>query len=74
MSDAKPVKCQKCGNPIGYVTVVARGISPFQQPVPNVKIVALCMDVLGKKNRCGARLLTCVVEVVALAKIFSIEQ
>ena len=37
MSDAKPVKCQKCGNPIGYVTAVARGISPFQQPVPNVK-------------------------------------
>jgi hypothetical protein len=50
MSDAKPVKCQKCGNPIGYVTVVARGISPFQQPVPNVKIVALCMECFRKKE------------------------
>ena len=50
MSDAKPVKCQKCGNPIGYVTVVARGISPFQQPVPNVKIVAIYMECSQRKE------------------------
>jgi membrane-bound ClpP family serine protease len=71
MSDAKPVKCQKCGNPIGYMTAVARGISPFQQPVPNVKIVALCMECFRKKRiDAEPRLLTCVVEVVALADIF----
>jgi hypothetical protein len=50
MSDAKPVKCQKCGKSIGYVTVVARGISPFQQPVPDVKIVAICMECSRKKE------------------------
>ena len=51
MSDAKPVKCQKCGNPIGYVTVAARGISPFQQPVPNVKIVAVNSALITRKQR-----------------------
>ncbi len=25
MSDAKPVRCQKCGKPLGYVTVLAKG-------------------------------------------------
>jgi hypothetical protein len=49
-SEKNHVKCQKCGKPIGYVTVVARGISPFQQPVPNVKIVALCMEGSVKKE------------------------
>jgi len=37
MSDAKPVRCQKCGKPIGYVTVLSRGITPFQQPYQTSK-------------------------------------
>jgi hypothetical protein len=48
MSDAKPVRCQKCGKPIGYVTVLGKGLLGLQQPVPNVKIVAICMDCAEK--------------------------
>jgi hypothetical protein len=46
----KPVRCQKCGKPIGYVTVLGRGFTGFQQPVPNVKIVAICMECAQKKG------------------------
>jgi hypothetical protein len=49
MIDAKPVRCQKCGNPLGYVTVLAKGLR-FQQPLQNVKIVAICMDCFQKKK------------------------
>ena len=44
MSDTKPVRCQKCGKPIGYVTVLSRGLTSFQQPIQNAKIVAICME------------------------------
>jgi len=50
MSDTKPVRCQKCGKPIGYVTVLAKGLMGIQQPVPNVKVVAICMDCAHKKK------------------------
>jgi hypothetical protein len=50
MSEAKPVRCQKCGKPIGYVTVLGKGLTPFQQPVSNVKIVAICMECAQKKK------------------------
>lgn len=50
MVDAKPVKCQKCGKPLGYVTVLAKGLMNFQQPVTNVKLVAICMDCYGKRQ------------------------
>jgi len=45
----KPIRCQKCGKPLGYVTVLGRGLTGFQQPVPNVKIVFICMDCVQKK-------------------------
>jgi len=45
-----PVRCQKCGNPIGYVTVLAKGLLGMQQPVQNVKIVAICMECAQKKS------------------------
>ncbi len=47
---AEPVRCQKCGKPIGYVTVLARGFSSFQQPIRNVKIAAICMECAQKKK------------------------
>jgi hypothetical protein len=50
MRNVKPVKCQKCGKPIGFVTVLGRGLTPFQQPVPNVKIVAICMECAQEKK------------------------
>jgi hypothetical protein len=49
MSEAKPLRCQKCGKPVGYVTVLARGLLGMQQPLPNVKVVAICMDCYQKK-------------------------
>jgi RNase P subunit RPR2 len=48
MKDAKPVRCQKCGTPLGYVTVLAEGLR-FQQPLQNVKVVAICMDCFQKQ-------------------------
>jgi len=50
MSDARPVRCQKCGKPLGYVTVLAKGLTSFQQPIQNVKIVAICMECFQKKK------------------------
>ena len=49
MLEDKPVRCQKCGKRIGYVTVLGKGLTGFEQPVPNVKIVAICMDCAQKK-------------------------
>jgi hypothetical protein len=50
ISDAELLRCQKCGKPIGYVTVLARGLTSFQQPIQNVKIIAICMDCSQKKK------------------------
>jgi hypothetical protein len=50
MSAARPVRCQKCGKPLGYVTVLAKGLTSFQQPIQNVKIVAICMECFQKKK------------------------
>jgi hypothetical protein len=49
MSDTKPVKCRKCGKPLGYVTVFAKGLV-FSQPIQNVKIVAICMECFQKEK------------------------
>jgi ribosomal protein S14 len=51
MSDAKPVRCQKCGKPVGYVTVLGRGLTSLQQPIQHVKIVAICMECARKKQQ-----------------------
>lgn len=44
MDDAKPVRCQKCGKPLGYVTVLAKGLTSLPQLMQDVKIVAVCME------------------------------
>jgi len=44
MSNSKPTLCQKCGKPIGFVTVLSKGLLGMQQPIQKVKIVAICMD------------------------------
>lgn len=49
MGDANPVRCQKCRKPIGYVTVLAKGLLHMQQRLENVTIVAICMDCYLKK-------------------------
>jgi hypothetical protein len=50
MSDARPVRCQKCGKPLGYVTVLAKGLTSLQQPLQNVKLIAICMECVQKKK------------------------
>ena len=55
MSNAKPVRCQKCGKLVGFITVLAKGFRGLQQPVPNVKLVAICIDCFQKKNKRMAR-------------------
>jgi hypothetical protein len=50
MNDAKPVRCQKCGKPLGYVTVSAKGLTSLQQPIQNARIVAICMECSQKKK------------------------
>ncbi|MCW3999716.1 MAG: hypothetical protein NWE93_05715 [Candidatus Bathyarchaeota archaeon] len=44
MSNSQPVRCQKCGNPVGYITVLTEGLMGIQQPLGNVKVVAICME------------------------------
>jgi len=51
MRDAKSTRCQKCGKPIGFVTVLGSGLTRLQQPIQNVKIVAICMDSYQKANK-----------------------
>ena len=50
MGESKPVRCQKCGKPVGYVTVLAKGLMGLQQPLQNVKVVAVCMECVQKKK------------------------
>jgi RNA polymerase-binding transcription factor DksA len=50
MNGDKPVRCQKCGKPIGFVTVLAKGLLGVQQRLENVKVVAICMDCYQKKH------------------------
>jgi hypothetical protein len=50
MNAPRLVRCQKCGKPLGYVTVLARGLTSLMQPLQNVKIVAICIDCFQKKT------------------------
>ena len=49
-SAAEPVS-QKCRKPVGYITVLAKGLTSFQLPIQNVKIVALCFDCAQTKKQ-----------------------
>ncbi|MCJ7721907.1 hypothetical protein MUO98_05840 [Candidatus Bathyarchaeota archaeon] len=49
MSEAKHVRCQKCGKPLGYVTVLLKGLLGVQQRLQNVKLVAVCMECFQDK-------------------------
>jgi hypothetical protein len=50
IGSAEPVRCEKCGKPVGYITVLAKGLISFQQPIKNVKIVVICMDCVQNKK------------------------
>lgn len=50
MSTPTLVRCQKCGKPLGYVTVLAKGLTPLMQPLQNLKVVAICVACSQKKK------------------------
>jgi hypothetical protein len=50
MSEGKPVRCQKCGKPIGYVTVLFQGAMGMQQSMLTFKVFAMVLIVLRSRN------------------------
>jgi hypothetical protein len=50
MSAPRFVRCQKCGKPLGYVTVLARGLTSLVQPLRNAKVVAIYIECSQKEN------------------------
>jgi hypothetical protein len=50
MSAPRLVRCQKCGKPLGYVTVLAEGLAFSPLPVQDVKLVAICMECFQTKE------------------------
>ena len=50
MSNARPVRCQNCKKPIKFITVLSKVFRGLQQPAPNVKLIATCMDCFSEKE------------------------
>jgi hypothetical protein len=50
MTDAKPLRCQRCGKPLGYVTVLAKGVTLLPQALQDVKLIAICIECSKKKE------------------------
>jgi hypothetical protein len=50
MSAPRLVKCQKCGKPLGYVTVLAKGLTSLVQPLRNAKVIAICIECSQKER------------------------
>jgi len=50
MSAPRLVRCQKCGKPLGYVTVFAKGFTSLVQPLRNAKVVAICIECFQKER------------------------
>ena len=44
MRESKPVQCPKCRKPVGYISLRTKSLMGIQQPVHNIKIVAICME------------------------------
>ncbi|HLN89983.1 MAG TPA: hypothetical protein VK253_07950 [Candidatus Binatia bacterium] len=44
MSNTEPYGCQKCGKPIGYVSVTAKSFLVAKPSVNDVKLVATSID------------------------------
>jgi len=49
MSDIKPVRCRKCGKPLGYITVFTKGLV-LSQPIQNAKIVPYLYGMLSERE------------------------
>ena len=47
MSENKPLRCQKCGKPIGYITLSAKSVLEAKPALDNVHVAGTCMDCSG---------------------------
>ncbi len=50
MNEAKPLRCKRCGKPIGYVKVIIKSFLVPQPALNNVQLVATCMECSGKSR------------------------
>jgi hypothetical protein len=50
MSAPRLVRCQKCGKPLGYITVLAKGLTSLVQPLRDAKVVAICIECSQKEK------------------------
>jgi hypothetical protein len=47
MSERKLLRCEKCGKPIGYVSVTAKSFLESRPDLDNVRVVGTCLDCRG---------------------------
>ncbi len=50
MSENKPLRCQKCGKPLGYVTITPKSFLETKPDLNNVRIAGTCMDCRAGRN------------------------
>jgi len=50
MSESEPLRCQRCGKPIGYVAVSAKSFLVTNPNVDNVKLTATCVDCYNQNS------------------------
>lgn len=50
MNDSKQLKCQKCGKPVGFVTVSAKSFLISSPSLDNIELSATCPDCSAKTS------------------------
>ena len=50
MADGKQLKCQKCGKPIGFITVTAKSALEARPNLDNIRVAGTCMECLGYRT------------------------
>ena len=50
MTEGKQLKCQKCGKPIGFITVTAKSPLEARPNLDNIRIGGTCMECLGYRT------------------------
>ncbi|HEX7481865.1 MAG TPA: hypothetical protein VF350_00160 [Candidatus Bathyarchaeia archaeon] len=44
MSESKPLRCHKCGKPIGYAKVTTQSFLAAKSSLDNAKLIVTCID------------------------------
>ncbi|MGD6851516.1 MAG: hypothetical protein ACQCN6_05590 [Candidatus Bathyarchaeia archaeon] len=47
MSENKPLRCQKCGKPLGYIDLTAKNMFQSKPSLDNVRLIGTCMECHG---------------------------